>query len=278
VTGIDTRKKFIDKEKDRETGTANHGVRQYDPEIGAFPSPDPLWEQYLAFTPYQYAANTPTGLADRNGMEVDVLNLVLNDSQDGTTYMTEIMNDLSSKTGLALYVDANGLLQYDKSKTNTSIGSKIARNLLTQAIDNSTRVVVESAYQDRSGADTRGQKMWLNMAQTKFGIDNTYGADPTTYGFAMSFLHELLHTALGPNGGLTDEGYKGIGEVETVLNDVRRELGPQYGQRLMYEARAFLQSGSAYIPFSYDALRSINANIEPSSGMYVMTRVQGKEE
>ena len=34
VTGIDTRKKFIDKERDGETGTTNHGVRQYDPEIG----------------------------------------------------------------------------------------------------------------------------------------------------------------------------------------------------------------------------------------------------
>src|SRR5690606_10970910 len=103
------------------------GVRQYDPEIGAFPSPDPLWEKYLAFTPYQYAANTPTSMVDRNGMAVDIFNLVLNDSQDGTTYTTEIINDLSSKTGLALSVDENGLLLYDKSKINTSVGSATAR-------------------------------------------------------------------------------------------------------------------------------------------------------
>src|SRR5690606_3170584 len=55
VTGIDTRKKFIDKERDRETGTANHGVRQYDPEIGGFGAIDPLWEKHRGLTPYHYA-------------------------------------------------------------------------------------------------------------------------------------------------------------------------------------------------------------------------------
>jgi len=70
VTGIDTRKKFIDKELDRESTTYNTGVRQYDPEGPGFASVDPLWEEFRAWTPYHYAHDNPVGLKDPSGLQV----------------------------------------------------------------------------------------------------------------------------------------------------------------------------------------------------------------
>ena len=90
VTGIDTRKKFIDKEKDRETGTANHGVRQYDPEGPGFASVDPLWEKYPAWTPYHYGFNNPLGTKDPSGLDTTVGDAILDglgDALDGIIYV-----------------------------------------------------------------------------------------------------------------------------------------------------------------------------------------------
>ena len=69
MTGIDTRKKFIDKELDGESTTYNTGVRQYDPEGPGFASVDPLWEEYPAWTPYHYSFNNPLQFKDPEGNE-----------------------------------------------------------------------------------------------------------------------------------------------------------------------------------------------------------------
>ena len=58
IAGVPPRKGFIDKEKDQESGLGDFGVRKYDDEIGRFTSPDPLWEEYRAWSPYQYSLPT----------------------------------------------------------------------------------------------------------------------------------------------------------------------------------------------------------------------------
>gem|GEM_PF-5446458 len=98
VTGIDTRKKFIDKERDGETGTANHGVRQYDPEIGGFGAIDPLWEKYRSLTPYHYAANNPVSLSDPDGRKTVSIHGV--DAE-------QVTRELDEATSLALTRDPN---------------------------------------------------------------------------------------------------------------------------------------------------------------------------
>jgi RHS repeat-associated protein len=65
-TGLDSRKSYIDKEKDYESGLGNYGVRSYDD--WRFTSIDPLWEKYRAWSPYQYSANNPVKLTDGNGL------------------------------------------------------------------------------------------------------------------------------------------------------------------------------------------------------------------
>ncbi|MBI3260447.1 MAG: hypothetical protein HYZ54_13390, partial [Ignavibacteriae bacterium] len=65
-TGAGSRKSFIDREKDEESGTGNMGVRQLDGD--RFTSVDALWEKYRAWSPYQYANNNPLRIIDPSGM------------------------------------------------------------------------------------------------------------------------------------------------------------------------------------------------------------------
>jgi len=69
VTGVKSRKGFIDKETDRETNSGNFGVRQYDPEIGAFLGTDALAEKHPGLSAYHYALNNPLKFIDPSGMD-----------------------------------------------------------------------------------------------------------------------------------------------------------------------------------------------------------------
>ncbi|MDC1068121.1 hypothetical protein OAQ99_03060 [Candidatus Kapabacteria bacterium] len=64
---INQRDNWVGKEKDKENGLGDHGVRKYDHLIGRFNSIDPLWGKYLGWTPYQYSANSPVHLVDLDG-------------------------------------------------------------------------------------------------------------------------------------------------------------------------------------------------------------------
>ncbi|MCE2503857.1 MAG: RHS repeat-associated core domain-containing protein, partial [Chlorobi bacterium] len=54
-SGGEARQGFNSREKDKESGLGDFGVRKYDDEIGRFTSPDPLWEEYRAWSPYVYS-------------------------------------------------------------------------------------------------------------------------------------------------------------------------------------------------------------------------------
>ncbi|MCX6153083.1 MAG: DUF4329 domain-containing protein [Candidatus Kapabacteria bacterium] len=62
-----SRTKFLEKEKDAESGDNNLGVRQYGDNIGRFFCPDKMWEKYYSLSPYVYALNNPVRLFDNNG-------------------------------------------------------------------------------------------------------------------------------------------------------------------------------------------------------------------
>ncbi len=51
---------FIGKENDVESGLGDFAVRMYDNGSGRFLSIDPLWEKYLAWSPYHYCGNNST--------------------------------------------------------------------------------------------------------------------------------------------------------------------------------------------------------------------------
>jgi len=121
VTGIGTRKQYIDKEKDRETGTANHGVRQYDPEGPGFASVDPLWEKYPAWTPYHYSFNNPLGTKDPSGLDTTVGDAILDglgDAVDGIIHVLTAVTRYEVLDGKSQYSLIDGL----KSTWNTATG------------------------------------------------------------------------------------------------------------------------------------------------------------
>lgn len=72
---------YVDKGFDADIGLIRMGVRDYDPDIGRFVTPDPLLLERpheVAQRPheanlYSYAANNPIGLADSNGTDVHVV-------------------------------------------------------------------------------------------------------------------------------------------------------------------------------------------------------------
>ncbi len=60
-------KSYIDKEKDKESGLSDFGVRKYSEVEGRFLAIDPRWEDFRSITPYNYAENDPVRLKDPNG-------------------------------------------------------------------------------------------------------------------------------------------------------------------------------------------------------------------
>jgi len=275
---VETRKGYIDKERDRESGTHNHGVRQYDPgEGGRFLSFDPLWEKYRGWSPYVYSQDNPVSLVDGNGMELDFTNFLIVDEDH--TYISMLLADLCEKTGLQLGIDPEtGMLKYDKVDGKAiftpGAGSETARDLLISAIDNATVVPVAMAPEVKL-SQWDGGMIGLNKDQINKLINGaSKGLNPTTMGWAMVFLHEMTHSPVGKNGGLSDENsYMDLqGPTVRLMNQIRKELGAEYGQRLMYGGTEV--GGDVYIPFNPLALRSLTSDpqVIPPGGLYVSSK------
>jgi len=97
----ETRKGYIDKERDRESGTHNHGVRQYDPgEGGRFLSVDRYWEKYRNQSPYAYSNNNPLNYSDPSGDTIIIIPYNKSDQKYVNLIGADI-NKLLSTMGIA---------------------------------------------------------------------------------------------------------------------------------------------------------------------------------
>jgi len=90
VAGVGSRKGYIDREEDLETGMGNFGVRQMKER---FWSPDPLWEKYRAWSPYTYSGNNPLKIIDPSGASGDTIT----DAVDGLKKVGESIYDEAKK-------------------------------------------------------------------------------------------------------------------------------------------------------------------------------------
>jgi len=272
---IETRKGYIDKERDRESGTHNHGVRQYDPgEGGRFLSFDPLWEKYRGVSPYHYALNNPIQFVDANGLFVNLSDLIASGSADGQDYSGRLISELEALTGLKLYVE-NGDLKYVKVEGNPIVdgGSLTARELLSCLIDG----VNSGIFVEKSNKTSRGDQatVKLNAAQIEQMEQGVRGGlNPLTLGWGMIFFHESLHTDFGDNFSHNPNMRFGtIDFTDDIGNQIRREMGVEsFGQRLSYKAIGLSPtSQEVFIPFSLGALRSLSSDPpQPPGGMYIV--------
>ncbi|NVN96025.1 MAG: hypothetical protein HXX18_12155 [Bacteroidetes bacterium] len=64
---------FNGKENDNEVydigNWQDYGMRMYNPRIGRFPNPDPLFKKYPELTTYQFSSNSPIQYIDLDGLE-----------------------------------------------------------------------------------------------------------------------------------------------------------------------------------------------------------------
>ncbi len=271
VAGVQPRKGYIGKETDVESSTLNTGVRQKDGE--RFLSVDPKWEKYPGMSPYAYAANSPISFSDPSGAEFDMVGLMLSDP--GGTITASLLGDLQNKTGLSLCIDENGRLQYAKDENGAiNIGgtySETARKLLMAEIDNPLVVQVD-LNPINSGSHGASNFLYLDAKQIQGFINGASNVNPTTMGWAMTFLHETFHTGLEEHGGIWDPDVRWVpGPVEDVMNVIRTELGGDYGQRLSYISIIDPNTGLSYIPFNQLALNQMKKFMAafPPPGSYV---------
>jgi RHS repeat-associated protein len=64
--------RFIQKERDRESGLNSFGARFQQPAIGRWLSPDPLEERGGGLNPYAYVNQNPVKFLDSDGREIKI--------------------------------------------------------------------------------------------------------------------------------------------------------------------------------------------------------------
>ncbi|MBS1538623.1 MAG: DUF4329 domain-containing protein [Bacteroidetes bacterium] len=103
-TGLDSRKSYIDKEKDYESGLGNYGVRSYDDDLGRLTTTEPLWEKLRGWSLYQYSYNNPLRFQDGNGkLPGDLFTSPTQAAHDFGKNYTPVSFDLKVEVGSYIY-------------------------------------------------------------------------------------------------------------------------------------------------------------------------------
>ncbi len=248
--------KYNGKEWDDKTKWYDYGARHYDATLGRFTTQDRFAEKYSALSTYQYGANNPICNVDINGDSINVASITHYDKIKGSDYLSTLISDLQSQTGLKLSVKG-GKLVYEKDNNGNAliaidgdeeitIGSETARSHLIGLIDNVQTINVGIAT--NKGSKGKGENIWLDPNQISSFVSGAMNIDNRTMGWGMVFLHESYHTTIG--GNYSDAPYN-PGPVVNVMNIIREELnlkGGNYGIRQEY--LAYLIRNNRYIPFN----------------------------
>jgi RHS repeat-associated protein len=275
------KQKYNGKEEQRQEMTdgsglewTDYGARMYDNQIGRFFIQDRFVSKYEKFSPYQYTLNNPIRYIDRNGDSLDISDLRKN-SEFASNALIE---DLESKSGLSLIIDNEGNVDYEKEngkavitkENGKSVGSKTARKELIKLINSKDKVNLKYTEGSTRVEHINNKKSTNNILINPNDILGSMSSkhvssdlNRTTWGWALSFFHELGHT-LYKGGNLNDGTGVDDRGMERLPNKIRRELGVQeYGQAILHTPLNG-PDGKQYFPFSLDAYEKLMRNELPT--------------
>lgn len=256
--------KYNGKEFDTNCGLNlyDYGARIMDPTLGGrFTTPDPLAEKYCSISPYAYCGGNPVNRIDPDGRKIDFIGMP-------AMAMIAIIMDLRNFTGLDLsYKDGELVYGLDDNGNAVSLSdnfSATARDMLIGAIDHEERVIVTSSFE---GSQARNENIGPEIGMTIMMDRNQIGhfvkgtssdLDARTMGYGMTFLHELGHVRIGGNRrdyyDIESRGLFGqTGPNVDYMNQIRRELGPRFGERFSYG----YYPNIPYLPFGFDSFNEI---------------------
>ena len=203
---------FNSMEKDDEwTGqTGSHldfGARIYDARIGRWLSLDPLASKYPSLSPYNFVANNPIVLIDKDGREIYAL------SEEAKNV---IINSISPEDAKFIKFDDKGKL--DKALLNTADSESI--NLMKlQQLANDNRIFEVSVaggfkYKDEKGViipvkmnpveideSFLGYLYSLSTAEIGFqGVTQTPGDEPNKYNSPNETIRIIINISLSEQG------------------------------------------------------------------------------
>jgi RHS repeat-associated protein len=262
---------FGGQEKDKEINSVGNIYTaqfwEYDSRLGRRWNVDPVKQIHIS--DYAVFNNSPLILVDIKGDKVDLSRFMNKDKQNDTkkeqetgkpiNYTESLKADLEEKTGLTLDINnETGMLTYKtgpdgKAIVKEGVGSEIARNDLMSLIDieritevdmiNDKTDLAQYGIMDNKTSKTSlggydADFILLNIDDINRNIDNTFSGldvetlNKTTMGFAMTFLHESYHSR-GRYSDKMEPDYPS-GKTAAQMNNIRRQLGPDYGIRLNY--------------------------------------------
>ncbi|MEL7123945.1 MAG: RHS repeat-associated core domain-containing protein, partial [Bacteroidota bacterium] len=283
--------RYNGKELNRDFGLNWHdyGARWYDASIGRFGVIDRFAEKYYHMSGYGYAAGNPIKYIDVNGDSLNISHLQRNNPSAFYNFKDQV----EAITGFTLDVDDKGNVTINqaagvkKDANGKDIGSKTARKMLIKAISSESMVTIE----DNPGGKSR---VWLDddgnyTNEIKLDVleinssKPSKNLNPLTNGIGMIFFHELGHTPVGggrhdPVGIGTDGDYDPGPNVRRI-NKIRKELGPSFGKRMVYNFKALVdekkQRVLLYDAYSKTALKALRQGKAPNKNdLFYLTIIE----
>jgi RHS repeat-associated protein len=260
---------------------------QYDPRLGRRWNIDPI--DQISISNYACFENNPLFYVDIKGDHIDPSGLK---SKDVETY-NELKLDWQKQTGLILYENEQGYLDYRKNEKGKAIvnlegTSKTGRKLLMKTIDNDKKTLyldtddhlpeIDKGTQFIPASnDHEGKNRIVFNRLEVISFASDWQGDEKYRNQVMNFgivgFHELIHFSKGYH----DVDYVGASEKSTITpgltvnfeNKIRKELG--YLLRYNY---GVVGDGYHWIAFDKISHRELkNHNYQMTHGNFIKTNL-----
>ncbi|MCX6153073.1 MAG: hypothetical protein NT007_02810 [Candidatus Kapabacteria bacterium] len=166
-----SRTKFLEKEKDAESGDCNLGVRQYGDAVGRFFCPDKMWEKYYSLSPYVYCGNNAVGASDPSG-----LSEILHDYSTfvGPPTLDEMKDNPEYFNHPEIQIPTKNDQNNSSGPLNLSSSSRAINPIFSGSTTNTSDKEVETSVSTASNAITAGQAVGLLTGKFANGVSGLF--------------------------------------------------------------------------------------------------------